>query len=43
MLLGGDERTNLAGVLDQDGYERASAMARERMILHGAGALAGAE
>ena len=36
VLLGREELPNLAGVLDRDGYERASAMARERMVLHGA-------
>jgi glyoxylase-like metal-dependent hydrolase (beta-lactamase superfamily II) len=41
VLLGADEQANLAGVLDRDGYERAGAMARERMILHGAEALMG--
>jgi glyoxylase-like metal-dependent hydrolase (beta-lactamase superfamily II) len=41
VLLGADERENLAGVLDRDGYERASALARERMVLHGAESLLG--
>jgi glyoxylase-like metal-dependent hydrolase (beta-lactamase superfamily II) len=41
VLLGERARSNLDGVLDRDGYERASALARERMILHGAGSLLG--
>ena len=39
VLLGSDELPNLSGVLDADGYARSSALARERMTLHGAGSL----
>jgi glyoxylase-like metal-dependent hydrolase (beta-lactamase superfamily II) len=39
VLLGSDELSNLSGVLDADGYARSSALARERMTLHGAGSL----
>ena len=39
VLLGSEELPNLSGVLDAEGYERSSALARERMTLHGAGSL----
>jgi glyoxylase-like metal-dependent hydrolase (beta-lactamase superfamily II) len=42
VLLGSEERANLSGVLEAGGYQRSSALARERMTLHGAAALLGA-
>jgi glyoxylase-like metal-dependent hydrolase (beta-lactamase superfamily II) len=41
VLLGELERSNLAGVLDRESYERASDLSRERMVLHGAESLLG--